>query len=636
MHTTQNITSSTSIQDATWFWEIVYYFAPLYMHVAIASLMVNIFALAMPLFVMNVYDRIVPNSAFESLFVLAVGVFTVFILDFILRNARSYFVEFAGRNADVLLLGRFIDSISSTRLDAMPSASLGTFLTKVREFEYVRDFMGATTLIAVLDLPFILLFILLIGFLGGWLVLVPLCALPTLFLFSWIVQRKFENTTENQLQAISQKNALLGEIAAGFETIRATRLDTAFSKRWDLVVDKAALNNAHAKLVGVRAGHTNILINSIFSIILVIYGVYLIDAGTMSMGSLIACVILLGRMLAPLATLVNVASNFHKAKLGLISMHKLLQLPKEGGEEEKAHSIFKNNITQELVQNEYTTEEPIQENIEQEVNLELVEKTSFHSQKFISPILPLKASHTDIIFDNVSFKYPNTNAQNFSLSHINLKIRKGERIGIIGKTGSGKSSLAKLIAGLYLPTEGRTFYGNTEYASAPMRLIRQNMGILPQQVVLFSGTIRTNICDAWPTHIPFTESALMKICTIAGVMDFATKHPLGIDMPINEHGVGLSGGQAQAIALARALTGDPEILILDEPSSNLDLESEKQLILRLNQYLGHKTIIILTHRTTLLQLIDRLVVMEEGRITKDVPLRQTPIQPTSKEQELRS
>ncbi len=591
---TQNTIQDIKLKDATWFWNIIQYFKPLYIHVGIASFMVNIFALAMPLFVMNVYDRIVPNSAFESLFVLSVGVFIVFIIDLILRNTRAYFVELAGRNADVLLLGKFMDTLSTIRLDAMPEISLGALLAKVREFEYVREFMGSTTLIAILDLPFILLFLFIIAMLGGWIVIVPICALPILLLFSWSAQRKFENATKSQLKTMAEKNSFLGEIAAGFETVRATGLHDALTKRWDIYVDKAAVSNAEAKLLGVSMANINLFINSAVSVALVIFGVFLIDSGKMSMGALIACVILLGRCLAPLSSLVNVASNFHKAKLGLKSMHILINMPKEDNtiQEEDVNYI---NKTSPFDSKEYDSEE---------------DNTSIK-----------RAQHINIFLDNVSFKYHTKSSQGFALSHINLKIHKGEKIGIVGKTGSGKSTLARLIAGLYLPTEGSTFYGSTEIYSAPMKSIRNNIGILPQQVILFSGTVRSNICDAWPKDTPITEGALLELATLCGVMDFCKKHPLGLDMPIDEFGVGLSGGQAQALALARALAGNPDILILDEPSSNLDIDSEKLLIKRLIPFIKNKTLILLTHRTSLLELVDRLIVMEDGKIAKDVPLR---------------
>ncbi len=594
--TTQNTINDIKLKDATWFWNIIEYFKPLYIHVGIASFMVNIFALAMPLFVMNVYDRIVPNSAFESLFVLSIGVFIVFILDLILRNTRAYFVELAGRNADVLLLGKFMDTLAHIRLDAMPEISLGSLLSKVREFEYVREFMGSTTLIALLDLPFILLFLFIIAMLGGWIVIVPLCALPILFIFSWAAQRKFEEATKSQLKTMAEKNSFLGEIAAGFETVRATGLHDALTKRWDKLVDKAAISNAEAKLLGVSMANINLFINSSVSVGLVIFGVFLIDSGKMSMGALIACVILLGRCLAPLSSLVNVASNFHKAKLGLKSLHLLINMPKEDNTIQEDNTNLINKIS---------PFESADNTIEEEKDIHAVKR----------------AQHVNIFLDDVSFKYPTKSAQGFALSHVNLKVHKGERIGIIGKTGSGKSTLSRLLAGLYLPTEGKAFFGSTEVYSAPMRSIRNNIGILPQQIVLFSGTVRSNICDAWPKDVAITEGALLELATLCGVMDFCKKHPLGLDMPIDEFGVGLSGGQSQALALARALAGNPDILILDEPSSNLDIESEKLLIKRLIPFLKNKTLILLTHRTSLLELVDRLIVMEDGRIAKDVPLR---------------
>ncbi len=591
-----------------WFWEIIRHFAPLYVHVGIASLMVNLFALAMPLFVMNVYDRIVPNNAFESLWVLTFGIVIALILDFVLRNARAYFVDTAGRNTDVLLMGKFMDILCDVRLDAMPNTSVGGLLAKVREFEYIREFMGSTTLIAFLDLPFILMYLLIIGMLGGWLVLVPLIAVPIMLCATFFTQNSFKKATQEQMKNTIKKNALLGEIAAGFETMRATRLEKALSDRWDNIVDLNADSTIKAKLLGVVTAHTNLFLSSLSSVLIVFFGVYSISSGSMSMGGLIACVILLGRTIAPLSSLVNVLSNLHKAKIGLESLNMLMNLPKENTQQK----------TQTEVQNLLEREKS--KGFEQEEkNIALSENTPpQHSFK--------RAQNVDIIFENVSFRYPSApslDTMTYSLSNVNLRIAKGERIAIVGKTGSGKSTLTKLAAGLYLPTDGRTFYGAVEMGLAPMRAIRKNMGILPQQVTLFSGTIRSNICDAWADDIVFSEQNLLNIATMCGVMDFASKHPLGLDMPVGEHGIGLSGGQAQSVGLARALIGNPEIIILDEPSSNLDIESEKLLIQRLQPYLAGKTLIIATHRNSMLHLVDKVIAMEEGRIVNILPIKKT-------------
>ncbi len=579
-----------------WFWAIIRHFAPLYIHVGVASFLVNIFALAMPLFVMNVYDRIVPNNAFESLWALSFGIIIVMILDFILKSTRAYFVDTAGRNTDIIMLGKFMDVLSDVRLDSMPTQSVGSLLAKMREFEYIRDFMGSTTLIALVDFPFILLYLALITLLGGWLVIVPLCAIPILLCFTFLAQYSFRQATKEQLSLSVKKNALLGEIAAGFETMRSSRLDKALSKRWDNIIDVTSDSVVKTKLLGVGMANINVFVNSLASVSLVIVGVYLIAAGQMSMGALIACVILLGRCTAPLTSLVGVIGNIHKAKIGLETLDTLLKLPRE--------SIGQKEIE----------ENPLI-NFEKEEDNQEVQK---------------RGLLVDIIFEDVSFKYPSTSTMqttSFSLSGINLKIAKGEHIALIGKTGSGKSTLTRLAAGLYLPTTGRTFFGTVEASIAPMRTIRKNIGVLPQNVVLFSGTIRSNICDAWPDDVPLTEEALLELATLCGVMDFASKHPLGLDMPIGEHSLGLSGGQIQSVGLARALAGNPEIIILDEPSSNLDTQSEQMLIQRLEPYLKGKTLILSTHRHSMLALADKAISLEDGRIEKILPIKKVAQQP---------
>lgn len=590
-----------SLKKDQWFWGIITHYAPLYVHVGLASFMVNLLGLAMPLFVMNVYDRIVPNSAFESLWVLTIGILLAVLLDFVLRNARAYFVDTAGRNADVLLLGRFMDTLMDTRLDAAPAASVGGLLAKVREFEYVREFLGSSTLITLLDFPFILIFMGLIFMLGGWLVLIPLCSIPIMLIFTLLVQWPFERSTRRQLQHSMKKNALLGEIAAGFETIRVTRLGAALTRRWDALVDKSAESTAQARFLGVLTAHSGMLINSVLSVALVVSGVYRIDAGHMSMGGLIACVILQGRCMAPLSSLVNIIGNLHRAILGLNSMRVLMELPREN-----PHIPHQNDLND---QDNNDSENPL---FAYNASLSTLDGT----------ILQKRALPVDIHFKNVSFRYPGQDALTLALSGINLHIKRGEHVGIIGHTGSGKSTLARLAAGLYLPTDGRALFGTVDMSRAPMHGIRQNMGVLPQQVVLFSGTIRSNICDAWPEDVPLTEDALLQLAELCGVMDFARLHPLGLDMPVGEHGTGLSGGQAQAVALARALAGEPETIILDEPTSNLDNISEAQLRERLKSYFTNKTLIVLTHRTSILHLVDRIIVMEQGRIIKDGPLHE--------------
>ncbi len=573
-----------------WFLSILKHYSRLYGHVLIASLLVNIFALVMPIFIMNVYDRIIPNSAFESLWVLAIGVLTVLILDLVLRVARSYFVETAGRNADVMLMGSFMDTIMDVRLDINPVRSVGGLWARNREVEYVQSLLGSNTLIALLDFPFIILFLTIIFILGGPLVLVPLLAIPVLIGINVAVQIPFERSAQTQLQISMRKNALLGEIASGFETIKATRLSKAMIKRWDLSVDNAAQSALNLKVVSFLLNNFNMFVNNLLTVAVILTGVYLIDKGTLTMGGLIATIILLGRCTAPLSSLIAALSSIHKARIGFKSLDKLISLPREEDNE-------------------------ILSNLSEEQDSNLLKGMTLLST---SPKKKRTSKHVDIILENVNFHYPNF-AQS-ALVNVSLRIKKGERVAVLGATGSGKSTLARILAGLYLPSEGQALYGTVNMKHAPMNTIRKNIGFLPQNVVLFSGTIRSNIMDAWPDDVPCTEETLIELAELCGIMDFASKHPLGLDMPIGEHSIGLSGGQAQAIALARALAGNPDTIILDEPSSNLDLQSEHNLKIRLNSYFENKTLILLTHRTSLLDLTQRAIIMQDGRIVKDAPI----------------
>ncbi len=584
-------TSQNNSNKKHWFWGVLKHYSRLYGHVAIASFMINIFALAMPIFVMNVYDRIIPNSAFESLWVLAFGVSIVLILDFILRTVRAYFVETAGRNADVLLMGSFMDTVMDIRLDINPVRSVGGLWSINREVEYVQSFLSSATLIALLDFPFIILFLGIIFMLGGWLVFVPLIVIPILIAFNLAVQIPFERSAQKQTKISMRKNALLGEIAAGFETIKATRLSNAMIKRWDLAVDKSAQSALSLKAVTFIVSNFNNFMSNFLTIAVILTGVYLIDKGTLTMGGLIATIILLGRCMAPLMNLIGVLGNLHKARIGFKSLDKLMALPREQDNE-----------------------------VSENKKIEEEEDNILHGMQIInaSPEKKRTSKNVDIILENVNFHYPNSAES--ALVNINLRIRKGERVAILGASGSGKSTLARILGGLYLPTEGQALYGSINMKHAPMNTLRKNIGFLPQQIVLFSGTIRSNIVDAWPDDVPCTEEAIMELAQLCGIMDFASKHPLGLDMPVGEHSVGFSGGQAQAIALARALAGNPDTIILDEPSSNLDLQSEHNLKVRLHKYFEGKTLILLTHRTSLLDLTHRAVIMQDGRVLQDAPI----------------
>ncbi len=564
-------------QTNSWFWGVLKRYTPLYGHVLVASLVVNLLSLSMPLFIMNVYDRIVPNNAFESLWVLAIGMFIAAGLDFSLRIARIHFVDAAGRNADIRLQGMFMQSLMNTRLDVLyaqkETSSVGAIIARVRELEYVRDFLGSSTILALTDLPFIILFIMLMFFIGGTIGIIPLIAIPILFAFSLLIQKSIERNSTAQMNSSAQKQSFLSEIVSSLETIRVTRMENTIAKQWDNAVALSADDTIQSRFHSSLTSNCMVIFNMFLSITLVILGVYRISEGLMTTGALIACVILFGRCASPINALVNILSNYQKTRLALNQLNTLLNLPSE-------------------------------------------------NPKSLEHEIPQNSLAVPLIFERVSFNYPGKEIQSTALKDISMTVPPMAKVGFLGASGSGKSTLARLCAGLYTPTEGRVLLGPLDMCNAPLRPYRNKLGFLPQEIRIFRGTLRHNIAMAWPYEGDCDEENLMQAATIAGVMDFASEHPLGLDMPIGENGTGLSGGQAQSVALARALLGDPHTIILDEPSAQMDIASEMRLVTRLKPYLQNKTVIIFTHKVAMLNLVDRVVSLKKGAIHWEGPAKE--------------
>ncbi len=575
-----------------WFWGSIARYAPLYRHVLVASVVVNLLSLAMPLFVMNVYDRIVPNNAFESLWVLAIGMGIAALLDFFLRITRMRFVDVAGRNADVKLQTLFLKRLMDVRLDALyqhkETKSVGAIIARVRELEYVRDFLGSTTILALTDLPFVVFFIALTFFLGGTLGFVPLLAIPILALFAYLVQKPFTRSSQSQMHTNAVKQSFLTELISSLETIRATRMEKVLLHYWEQYVGAASDANIHTRAQSSISSHGIALFNILLTVSLVVLGVYRISEGHMTTGGLIACVILFGRCAAPMNSLVNILANFQKTLLAVKQLHMLMQLPSENPDYD-----------------DYAL--PVED-------IAAGDEFAGRSQS----VLPHASLAVPIIFEKVSFGYPSAQIQTIALKDLNMQLNPGVKVGFIGASGSGKSTLARLIAGIYVPTEGRVLLGNLDTRHAPMRPYRNKLGFLPQEIRIFRGTLRHNIALAWPGDGIYgsdkcTEEDILEAATLAGVMDFASEHPLGLDMPLGEHGSGLSGGQAQCVALARALLGDPHTLILDEPAAQLDAASEDRLIQRLKTFSTNRTVLVFTHKMPMLELVDQVIALEKGR-----------------------
>ncbi len=546
-----------------WFWGTILHFLPIYRHVIMATIFINLLAIASPLFTMNVYDRVVPNNALETLWVLALGVGIAFFFDFALRNLRGYFVDVAGRNSDILVASKLMSHILSIRLDHKPE-STGALVNNVREFDSLREFFSSTTLLALVDLPFLILFIVIIFYIGGPVAVVPAVMAPIVILVGIILQGPLKRAIEGGYKESTQKNALLVEAVSGLETIKTSRAEGSMLGRWENIVGMGAKSSIRSKSLSTFSLSFTQFASQIVYCGVVIWGVYRISEGEMTMGGLIACSILVGRAMAPLGAVAAMLTRLQQSRMALKNLDLLMKIPSERPEDVQhpEHQDLRATVT----------------------------------------------------FEDVSFKYPSalTNA----LSHVSLHIAQGERVAIIGKMGSGKTTLGKLVNGLYEPQKGAVKIGGLDIRQIDPAELRAKIGYMAQDNFLFHGTVRENITLGAP-HV--SDQALLRAATIAGVTDFIKNNPAGFNLQVGERGLSLSGGQRQAITIARTLLLDPDIVILDEPSSSMDVGVEAVLKLRLSSALKGKTLILITHRPSLLSLATRVIALEGGSIIADGP-----------------
>jgi ATP-binding cassette subfamily C protein LapB len=551
------------IKTKRWFWGVLLRFWPIYRHVIGASIMTNLIIVASPLFVMNVYDRVIPNNAVDTLWALAIGIAIAYLFDFLLKNLRSYFVDVAGRNADVLIGSRIMQHLMSARLDHMPE-SAGAVANNVREFESLREFFSSSSLVALIDMPFLLLFIGVVHYIGGPLAWPIFVAVPVVVLFGLFLQIPFQHIIESHYKESTQKNALLFEIVQGLETIKTSMAEGRMQARWENVVGMSALSNSRAKVMANLSITFSVYITQMVSVAIVIIGVYLISKGELTVGGLIACNILAGRAMAPLSAVAGLLSRFQQSRMALGALDMLMDMPSERPDD----------------------------------------KETFHYGS-VEPSMDL---------ENVFFSYPGTDKA--VLSDVNLHIKPGDKVGIVGRTGAGKSTLGKLCVGLYQPVSGSVKVGDIDLRQMDVADLRRKVGYVSQDSLLFYGTLRDNIAFGLPEA---DDQSIRNAADIAGVNDFVRDHPAGFGMMVGERGSSLSGGQRQAVSIARAILPDPEILIMDEPSSNMDNQSEYRLKTMLEPYIKDKTVIVITHRHSMLDLVNRLVIMDKGRVVVDGP-----------------
>ncbi len=549
-----------------WFWGVIAESRPLYRDVLLAALLANLFALGMPLFTMNVYDRVVPNHAFETLWVLALGLLLMLISDLVLRTMRGRFVDLASSRADVKLSAFIMERVLGTRMEQRP-ASAGSFASNLRAFESVRDFIGSATVVAFIDLPFALIFMVVIGWIS-WLMLLPLTLGAVIMLvYALAVQGRMHELAETTYRAGAQRNATLIEGLVGFETIKALAAEAPIQRKWEKSAALLARVGAQLRLLSSTASNTSGFVQQFINLAIVIIGVYLISERELTMGGLIACTMLASRAMAPVGQVAGLLVQYHTAATALTSLNEMMAR-----------------------------------------YIERPENTHFISRG------ALKGS---IDFRDVSFSYPGQSEP--SLRNLSFSIKPGEKVAILGRIGSGKTTLEKLILGLYLPTQGAVLVDGIDLRQLDPAELRRQIGYVQQDVMLFYGSLRDNIILGAPLA---DDAAIVKAAEIGGILSLVNQHPKGFDMLVGERGESLSGGQRQGVAIARAVINDPPILLLDEPTSSMDFSSEDDIKRRLGEYAQGKTVILISHRTSLLDLADRIIVMDGGRIMADGPKEQ--------------
>lgn len=548
---------------AHWLLQTIKDSAPIYRDALIASVLVNLFALVSPLFIMNVYDKVVPNLAFDSLWVLAIGAGIAYIFDLIMRQLRSYLIDVAGKKVDIIVSSRLFAKAIGIPLEKR-SPSVGGMAKQLGEFDSIRDILTSATITTLVDLPFALFFLTIIYIVAGDLALIPLLGSIIIIGYTLIMQPKLKAAIDESNKYSGLKHGHLIESLASIESIKSSGAEGLVQKSWQQMIGHTANWQLKCKKITTSVTNMATFVVQVSVIFVVILGVYRVSENEISMGGIIAAVILSSRAISPMAQLAGLMTRGNQTASALRQLDELMT--QEDEFENKGHLVSRQRLLGQL--------------------------TAHH----------------------IGFSYPGSERP--VLHPLSLNIAPGERVAIIGRNGSGKSTLAKLLVGLFQPTKGSLTYDGLDSAQIHPSDLRRNFGYLPQDITLFHGTIRDNILFGTRQ---VTEHQLIRAVQLSGVNLFTNLEAEGLDQQVGEGGRALSRGQRQTIALARATLNDPPVLLMDEPTASLDARAEKQFIHAMHNVSKDRTLLLITHKMHLLNLVDRIIVLDRGHIVADGP-----------------
>ena len=546
-----------------WFWDSIKHSYGIYKDVIMASILVNVFVLATPLFTRTVYNRVIPNQAVETLWYFAGGVIVIYIIDLFLKFTRTYFLEIAAKKSDIIMSSVIFEKVLDMQMKALPK-SVGSFASNLKDFDAIRSFLTSATLTTLIDIPFAILFLVVIWYLGGPIVWVPIVTIVTILGYALAIRKPLYRRIEQTHQAAAQKNGILIEALHNLETIKTLGAAGRVQWKWEEATGEIADKSLAARLLSASLPAITSFLVQFNTVLVVVVGVYLIRDGVMTMGDLIAIVILVSRTVAPMGQAASLIANYEDVRTVYRMMEDIVTQPVERPEAK-----------------------------------EFVQKPSFHGK---------------IAFDDVTFTYPDEERP--AIRNVSFTIEPGEKVGLIGRIGSGKSTILKLAMHLYEPDSGAVLIDDIDIKQIDPADLRANVAYVDQHVKLFRGTMKENLKYA---NAYIEDERMIETAKAVGVHEFVQKHPKGYEMPIGEQGIGLSGGQRQSVAIARALLRDTPIVMMDEPTNAMDQVSESKILAMFRSLFEGRTVLLSTQKLSLLEAVDRVIVMHDGKVYLDGP-----------------